>query len=233
MRVVDSSGVALPGDVAALDDGARALGLELDATCITRLLSYAQLLERWNKAFNLVSRKDVDRLIARHLLDSLSVLPWLQGPLVMDLGTGAGLPGIPLAIARCDLSFTLVDRSERKIRFLTQVVGELGLANVVVCCQNMKASLKTEQNKFSTVTARAVATPTDVWQIVRDRLGVGGRLILLDRVTPDLVENLANETDGPSSSVVGEEFPGAVVERVHIRIPGLCEAHGVLIVERC
>lgn len=206
-------------DADTLRNGALALGVALDSRSVTRLLSFARLLERWNKAFNLVSRKDIDRLVTRHLLDSLSVLPWLHGPRVMDLGTGAGLPGIPLAIARPDLSFTLVDRSDRKIRFLAQVIGELDLANVSVCCQNVKAG--TGQETFSTVTARAVLPASDVWRLMSDRLDIGGRLILLNRVLPAEVD--------PLEMV----FPGGVLDQVEIQIPGLTHAHGVMIVERC
>ncbi len=223
MRVADDCRIAVRGDAAALMDGARVLGVELNSTSVTRLVSYTRLLERWNKAFNLVSRKDMDRLVARHLLDSLSVLPWLEGPRVMDLGTGAGLPGIPLAIVRSELSFTLVDRNNRKIRFLTQVIGELNLANVLVCCENAQAGDKLE--KFSTVTARAVAPAIKVWRLVRDRLEVGGRLILLNRVLSDVTEDVED-----SAEMV---FPGGVAERVEIQIPGLTQAHGVIIVERC
>lgn len=221
--MADDCRIAVRGDAAALMDGARALGVELNSTSVTRLVSYTRLLERWNKAFNLVSRKDMDRLVARHLLDSLSVLPWLEGPRVMDLGTGAGLPGIPLAIVRSELSFTLVDRNDRKIRFLTQVIGELNLANVLVCCENARAGDKLE--KFSTVTARAVAPAIKVWRLVRDRLEVGGRLILLNRVLSDVTEDVED-----SAEMV---FPGGVAERVEIQIPGLTQAHGVIIVERC
>ncbi len=227
MRVADD---ALPAavrdavrDAETLRDGAAALGVPLNSQSLPRLLNYIRLLERWNKAFNLVSRKDMDRLVARHLLDSLSVLPWLEGPRVMDLGTGAGLPGIPLAIARSDLSFTLVDRNNRKIRFLTEVIGELKLANVFVCCENAKAGDKHE--KFSTITARAVAPAIKVWRLMRDRLEVGGRLILLNRVLSDVTEDVED-----SAEMV---FPGGVVERVEIRIPGLTRAHAVTIVERC
>ena len=223
MRVADDCRIAVRGDAAALMDGARALGGELNSTSVTRLMSYTRLLERWNKAFNLVSRKDMDRLVARHLLDSLSVLPWLEGPRVMDLGTGAGLPGIPLAIARSDLSFALVDRNNRKIRFLTQVIGELKLANVFVCCENVKAGDK--HKKFSTVTARAVAPAIKVWWLVRDRLEVGGRLILLNRVLSDVTEDVQDNAE--------MEFPGGVVDQVEVRIPGLTRARAVTIVERC
>ncbi|MCZ6854260.1 MAG: 16S rRNA (guanine(527)-N(7))-methyltransferase RsmG [Gammaproteobacteria bacterium] len=202
-----------------LRDGAAALGVRLTSRSLPQLLSYIRLLEHWNKTFNLVSRKDMDRLVTRHLLDSLSVLPWLQGPRVMDLGTGAGLPGIPLAIARPDLSFTLIDRSDRKIRFLTEVIGELNLANVLLCCQNAKAGAG--QEKFSTVTARAVAPALDVWRLTSDRLEEGGRLILLNRVFRDV------------AGLLEVVFPGGAAEQVEIQIPGIAEAHGVMIVERC
>ena len=221
--MADDCRIAVRGDAAALMDGARALGVELNSTSVTRLMSYTRLLERWNKAFNLVSRKDMDRLVARHLLDSLSVLPWLEGPRVMDLGTGAGLPGIPLAIARSDLSFTLVDRNNRKIRFLTEVIGELKLANVFTCCENVRAGDKHE--KFSTVTARAVAPAIEVWWLVRDRLEVGGRLILLNRVLSDVTEDVQDSAE--------MEFPGGVVDQVEVRVPGLTRARAVTIVERC
>ncbi len=225
--MADDCRIAVRGDAAALMDGARALGVELDSTRVSQLMSYTRLLERWNKAFNLVSRNDMDRLVARHLLDSLSVLPWLEGPRVMDLGTGAGLPGIPLAIVRSDLSFTLVDRNNRKIRFLTQVIGELKLANVFVCCENAKAGNK--QEKFSTVTARAVAPAIEVWRLVRDRLEVGGRLILFNRLLSEVAEDMAENVKDSADRV----FPGGVVNRVEIRIPGLTRAHAVMIVDRC
>ena len=211
------------GDATVLMDGARALGVGLDSACVTRMLAYVRLLERWNRTFNLVSRKDMDRVVARHLLDSLSVLPWLTGRRIMDLGSGAGLPGIPLALACPDLSFTLLDRSSRKIRFLTQVIGELDLANVFVRCQNVEAG--SGEEKFSTITARAVAPATEVWGLIRDRLEVGGRLILLNRVLSDV----PTETAGSVEML----FPGGIAENVQIRIPGLTLAHGVMIVERC
>ncbi len=225
MREVDDDRVIAAGDAATLLEGARVLGVALDATAINRLLQYVQLLKRWNRTFNLVSRKDIDRLVARHLLDSLSVRPWLHGPRVMDLGSGAGLPGIPLAIVCPDRDFTLVDRSKRKTRFLNQVIAELDLANVFVCCQNAKAGEGREE--FSTVTARAVAPPQDVWRLVSDRLDVGGRLIMLNRVLSEAAE------DAAEYEPVEMVFPGGVVARVQIQIPGLTRTHGVMIVERC
>ncbi len=119
------------------------------------LLQFAALLRRWGAAFNLVSRRDSPRLVARHLLDSLSLAPMLRGVRVVDLGTGAGLPGVPLAIACPERSFTLIDRSERRIRFVRQAVVELGLTNVVpiaIDFDDFRADAL-----FDTVVSRAVA----------------------------------------------------------------------------
>jgi 16S rRNA (guanine527-N7)-methyltransferase len=94
------------------------------------LLSYLALLERWNKTYNLTGVKAPDQMVTRHLLDSLSVAHWLSGCRLLDAGTGAGLPGIPLAVARPDLEVTLLDSSGKKIRFLNHVRRELGLENI-------------------------------------------------------------------------------------------------------
>ena len=94
------------------------------------LLSYLALLEHWNKAYNLTAIKDPKQMVTRHLLDSLSVTPWIKGSQILDAGTGAGLPGIPLAITQPDLDVTLLDSSGKKIRFLNHVRRELGLDNI-------------------------------------------------------------------------------------------------------
>jgi 16S rRNA (guanine527-N7)-methyltransferase len=94
------------------------------------LLSYLALLERWNKAYNLTAIKDPMQMVTRHLLDSLSVAPWINGGRLLDAGAGAGLPGIPLAITKPDLEVTLLDSSGKKIRFLNHVRRELGLESI-------------------------------------------------------------------------------------------------------
>ena len=94
------------------------------------LLAYLELLKRWSKAYNLTAVTDPREMVARHLLDSLSILPALRGRLFLDAGTGAGLPGVPLAIARPDCRFILLDSNGKKIRFLRQVRRELGLDNI-------------------------------------------------------------------------------------------------------
>lgn len=106
------------------------LGREPQESMVETLLDYLQLLERWNRTYNLTAVRDPAEMISRHLLDSLAILPWTgQGP-VLDAGTGAGLPGIPLAVARPDLHVTLLDSAGKKIRFLNHVKRELRLDNI-------------------------------------------------------------------------------------------------------
>ena len=105
----------------------------------TALLSYLALLEHWNKAYNLTAIKDPMQMVTRHLLDSLSVAPWIKGGRLLDAGTGAGLPGIPLAITQSDLDVTLLDSSGKKIRFLNHVRRELGLDNITTVQQRLES----------------------------------------------------------------------------------------------
>ena len=112
--------------------GARELGLELGVEAQQQLLAFIDLLAKWNKTYNLTAVRDPEQMVARHLLDSLSILPYLDAARVLDIGTGAGLPGIPLALARPGLRVTLLDSNAKKIRFITQAVHELGLDNIEV-----------------------------------------------------------------------------------------------------
>ena len=163
-------------DVEELAAGATALGVALDGVQIGRLASFAHLLRRWNSAFNLVSRRDIRRIVARHLLDSLSLSSMLHGPRVLDLGTGAGLPGVPLAIARPSLHFTLVDRRERRIRFVRQACMELELSNVDAIAADFTSFRAT--TPFDTVVSRAVAKPASVWRVAASLLAADGVALL-------------------------------------------------------
>ncbi|MFW5926797.1 MAG: 16S rRNA (guanine(527)-N(7))-methyltransferase RsmG [Wenzhouxiangella sp.] len=110
--------------------GLRELGIELDESRRGRMLAYLELLARWNRAYNLTAIESPEAMVDRHLLDSLSILPWIRGTRILDAGTGAGLPGVVLAIARPECHFVLVDSNGKKIRFLRQVRRELGLDNI-------------------------------------------------------------------------------------------------------
>lgn len=115
-----------------LAQGLAVLGLEARGAHMQRLLDYLQLLQRWNRVYNLTAITSPEDMIRLHLLDSLAVVPFLRGTSHVDVGSGAGLPGIPLAIWLPDFRFTLLDSSGRKTRFLVQAKIELGLTNVEV-----------------------------------------------------------------------------------------------------
>jgi 16S rRNA (guanine527-N7)-methyltransferase len=104
-------------------------GLDADPALGQKMLEYLELLQRWNRTYNLTAVRDPAGMITRHLLDSLSILPWVSGRRLLDAGTGAGLPGVPLAIAQPGLDVTLLDSSGKKVRFLNHLRRELGLQN--------------------------------------------------------------------------------------------------------
>ncbi|WP_339799373.1 16S rRNA (guanine(527)-N(7))-methyltransferase RsmG [uncultured Marinobacter sp.] len=115
-----------------LADGLQTMGLDLSAGQRQQLLDFLTLLNKWNQAYNLTAVRQPGQMVPRQLLDSLSILPFISADRVLDAGAGGGLPGIPLAIARPDIGFTLVDSNSKKTRFLTQCKLELKLGNVEV-----------------------------------------------------------------------------------------------------
>jgi 16S rRNA (guanine527-N7)-methyltransferase len=122
-----------------LADGLAAMGLSLPSEGQARLIAYVRLIEKWNRIHNLTAVRDPEKMVALHLLDSLSVLPHLAGMrTLLDVGTGAGLPGIPIAIARPDLQMTLLDSSHKKIAFLQHAKTELALTNCEIVCERVE-----------------------------------------------------------------------------------------------
>ena len=115
-----------------LDDGLSTLSLQLQEGQKEALVHYLVLLDKWNSAYNLSGIRDIRQMVTYHLLDSLAILPWITGHAILDVGTGAGLPGIPLAICCPDTQFLLLDSNGKKTRFLFQVKAELGLNNVSI-----------------------------------------------------------------------------------------------------
>lgn len=160
---------------------------------MAKLEAFEALLRRWNRRYNLVSERDAGRLRERHVCDSLALLPWWQGTLA-DIGSGAGLPGLPLAIVRPQASVVLIERSLRKSWFLRQAVIDLQLGNVEVAA--VDAVRYRPPALFDTVVARAVASADKAWQLMRPLLaqrGVG----LLPSMEP----------------LRGARFDGGVVQR--------------------
>ncbi len=164
-------------------EGIERLGIPLPSAAITQLATYLTLLERWNRAYNLTAVRDPEAMVIRHLLDSLSILPWVEGPRVLDVGSGAGLPGIPLAIAQPEFEFCLLDSNGKRTRFMTQVVAELQLTNVSV----IRSRVEDYQppTLFSSVVSRAFATVADMVTDAGRLCAPDGRLLAMKGVFPD------------------------------------------------
>ena len=166
-----------------LEQGLRAMDIPLEAPAQDRLVAYLQLIGKWNKVHNLTAVREPGQMVVLHLLDSLSVLPHLAGAkTVLDVGTGAGLPGIPLAIARPDLAVTLLDSSHKKATFLRQAKAELALANVEVACERVEnwrpAAL------FDIVVSRAFAELADFVVQAGHLVAPGGAMLAMKGVYP-------------------------------------------------
>ncbi|OOE91868.1 MULTISPECIES: 16S rRNA (guanine(527)-N(7))-methyltransferase RsmG [unclassified Salinivibrio] len=143
-----------------LEHGLAQAGLVLSAQQQQQLLDYVRLLHKWNKAYNLTSVRHPDDMVVKHILDSLVVSPHLKGQQFIDVGTGPGLPGIPLAIANPDKQFTLLDSLGKRIRFIRQVLHELGLTNVTPVQSRVEDF--TPEHGFDAVLSRAFASMSDM-----------------------------------------------------------------------
>ena len=167
---------------AELDAGLRALGL--DAALAPPLLAYLALLDRWNRTYNLTAIRDPRAMVALHLLDSLAMQPFVRDiDRLADLGSGAGLPGIPLAIALPSLRVTLVESNGKKARFLREAVRTLGLGNARVA--ESRAQALDEPGAFDAITARAMATLADLLAAGAHLLRPGGRLLAMKGALPE------------------------------------------------
>lgn len=141
------------------------MGLHFSVPVQQKLIHYIQLIARWNKAFNLTAIRDVDEMVSKHLLDSLAVQPYIEGKTVLDVGSGAGLPGIPFAITSPDKRFVLIDSNGKKTRFLMQAKIDLKLDNVEVVNSRVEDYQPMEDGHriyFDVITARAYATTDDI-----------------------------------------------------------------------
>ena len=202
-----------PAFPAALRDelhrGLAALALDADALA-PPLLAYLALLDRWNRTYNLTAIRDPGEMVTRHLLDSLAMHPFLESGSLADLGTGPGLPGIPLAIARPQLQVTLVESNGKKARFLREAVRTLGLANARVA--ESRAEALDEPGTYDAITARALDTLTGIIRVGGHLLKPGGRLLAMKGVRPE--EEIAALPAGWTvSGVHALAVPGLVGER--------------------
>lgn len=201
---------SIPAVAARLASGLKALELDLPDGLPRQLLAYLGLLSRWNRAYNLSAVRDPEEMVTRHVLDSLAVLPHIHGNRVLDVGTGAGLPGLILALARPEWQVTLLDSNTKKITFLRQARLELGITNI----QPVQA--RTERfaahGAFDTVTSRAYTSLLEFFRQAAPLCAPDGRLVAMKGRLPqsEIAELAADEVPFRSRRL---SVPGLEAER--------------------
>jgi 16S rRNA (guanine527-N7)-methyltransferase len=199
-----------------LEQGIAALGQSWPAATIEALLDYQALLQRWNTAYNLTAVRDAPGMITRHLVDSLAIAPYVTGRTLADLGTGPGLPGIPLALIAPEREVLLVDSNGKKVRFLREAIRSLSLQGRVTASQQRVEEV---QGTYDCITARAFASMADM-------LAWGGHLLAPGGVW------LAMKGRHPAEELAAMPA-GFRVEAIHLlQVPGLDAERHLVVVRR-
>lgn len=193
-----------------LASGLEQMGLALNVEQRGRLLDYIALLQKWNKVYNLTAVRVPENMLYQHLLDSLAVLPYIGTGRLLDVGSGAGLPGIPLAIVKPEWQITLLDSNHKKTTFLRQACIELGLSNVVVEC--VRVDTFTPQQPFDTIISRAFSDLSEFVRLSARLCRSGGKLLAMKGVYPH--DELAQLPVGhQQAEVVALNVPGLEAQR--------------------
>lgn len=204
-----------------LANGIRQMGLDVSAQAQQTLLQYLGLLQKWNKVYNLTAVRDPKQMVTLHLLDSLSVMSYVKGPRLLDVGSGAGLPGIVLAICRPDLQVTTIDTVQKKAIFMRQVKGELGLENLTV----VHARVETFQPSqlFDQVISRAFSEIALFFQLTKHLIASHGEWLAMKGLVP--VQELEKLATQPKA-VIPLQVAGLEAER-HLMVfeSNLFEGH--------
>ena len=203
--------------ISALSRGCGSLKVATDAARQEQVLAYLELMIKWNRAYNLTAVRDPQNMVTRHLLDSLSVVPYLQGKKVVDIGSGAGLPGVPVALACPEKQITLLDSNAKRCRFLRQVQAELNMQNVTVVQQRAEEYRPAE--KFDNLLSRAFSNLQDFITCSKHLLAEGGQVLAMK---------------GVWSGEEAAELPtGFIIKNVvKLTVPGLPEQRHLVICEQ-
>ncbi len=191
-----------------LSSGLAELGLALSPATQAQLLAFRDLLLKWNKTYNLTALRDPQQALSHHLLDSLAILPHVGPEPLLDVGSGGGLPGIPLAIARPELAVRMVDTVQKKATFLQQAAIQLGLQNVTV----NHARVEELPGQYAQISSRAFAELSLFVELTRHLLAPGGRWLAMKGVRPD-AEIAALPADIVVESIIPLSVPGLDAER--------------------
>lgn len=199
-----------------LKAGIAALGLALPDGAEAKLLAYLALLDKWNRVYNLTAVRDADRMVSHHLLDSMAAVPFFEGGAVLDVGSGGGLPGIPLAIARPAARVTLIDSVAKKTAFLRQAKAELGLGNLEVVTGRVEEYHPAAG--FDVIASRAFSDLREFVVLTRHLLNPGGRWLAMKGLYP-------NEE-------IAQLPPGVRVSADHaLVVPGLGATRHLIVLE--
>jgi 16S rRNA (guanine527-N7)-methyltransferase len=187
------------------------IGGETDSAALAAASTrYIRLLTKWNKAYNLTAVRDPLEMVTRHIFDSLSAADYLRGEQILDAGTGAGLPGIPLALLFPVRQFTLLDSNGKKIRFVQQAAGELAISNVYPVHSRVEDFVP--EQLFDTVISRAFTSLTEFIAGCGHLLGPGGRLLAMKGKLPE--QELAGLPDDWRATLIEPvSVPGLAAER--------------------
>jgi 16S rRNA (guanine527-N7)-methyltransferase len=194
----------------SLAQGIERLGIDVPAAAENALVAYLALIEKWNKVYNLTAIRDRGRMEVEHVLDSLAVIPHVRPGRVLDVGSGAGLPGIPLAIVRPGWHVSLLDSNHKRCAFLRQAVIELGLRNAEAVCERIEAYRP--EGSFDTVISRAFAETQHFARVAVAHVDADGVMAAMKGLYPH--EELAQLPPGVAlHSVVPLTVPGLDAQR--------------------
>ena len=198
--------------------GTGALGFSLQQTQYDQLLEYLYLLEKWSQVYNLTAIRGLRKMLSYHLLDSLSILPWLEDcRKAMDIGSGAGLPGIPLAIAMPDSAWVMLDSNSRKTRFIRQAIAHCGLKNAQVVLMRVQDYHAPDSPDF--IVSRAYASLADFSDSVAHLLAPDTRLLTMKTgLKPEEADKLDRSR--------------FAIEEHDLQVPGISEARSLVMVKQ-
>lgn len=198
-----------------LQQGVEAMDLKPNDLPLQSYLSYIELLVQWNSAYNLTAIRDPEKMLAYHVLDSLSILPFIHGNDCLDIGTGAGLPGIILALAKPDTQWVLLDGNNKKTRFVQQAVMTLNLKNVEVVCSRIEKYQA--EHRFSTIVSRAFTSLADFYACSHHLLAPGGSLLAMKGPDPE-DEISALSAEDVSTKISSLSVPSVTAGRTLVQI---------------